>query len=307
MKKISIDFIAFTVAAFSWSNGACQYYFYNDDYYESAIIWSAGFSAGGMNCLTDLGGKKGPGRKFIKDINWNTTRPCGSLFAGANFKEMVAARAELAFGQIKASDDILKNDNSSTNGRFIRNLNFRTAIKEISLSVEVYPLSLLSSRDKDPSVISPYFFAGIGSFNFNPETFYNKSWIELADMHTEGQGFAEYPERKPYKLTQINMPIGVGLHYEASPVVNFHFELMYRKLWTDYLDDVSKTYVDPALFIKYVPGFEAALAKNLADRRLTTDRNVIRKPGDIRGNDKNDDAYFSGAIRMVFILGRQKR
>jgi hypothetical protein len=81
-----------------------QYYFYNDEYYESALTWEAGLSAGGMNCLTDLGGRKGAGKKFIKDINWNATRPCGGVYAGINYLDIVAGTLSIYFVPLKASD-----------------------------------------------------------------------------------------------------------------------------------------------------------------------------------------------------------
>ena len=148
---------------------------------------------------------------------------------------------------------------------------------------------------------------GIGYFCFNPEVFYNNTWINVAGLHLEGQGFKEYPDKKPYKLTQFNMPVGLGLKYETSPVLNFYVEITYRKLWTDYLDDVSKSYIDPELFQQYFPSFKANLARKLADRRLKNNPDFVNVPGDIRGNEKNNDAYFSGVLKMAFIMGRQKR
>ena len=243
----------------------------------------------------------------MKDINWSTTRPCGSLYAGANYRNLIGARLELSFGQVKASDQVLKNDRSEAYARFMRHLNFRTNIREIAFSLEFYPFLIVKPDRETMPLISPYFFAGIGSFNFSPETYYNNTWLNVSDLHTEGQGFEEYPGRKVYKLTQFNMPVGLGIKYEASPVLLFHIEIQYRKLWTDYLDDVSTNYIDPALFRHYFTGAKANLAAKLADRRLTVDPAFTRAPGDIRGNEKNNDAYFSGAIKIGFILGRQKR
>ena len=35
-------------------------------------------------------------------------------------------------------------------------------------------------------------------------------------LHTEGEGFAEYPDRKEYKLKQINFPVGAGIKYKIA-------------------------------------------------------------------------------------------
>jgi hypothetical protein len=48
---------------------SAQYYFYDNNYYETPILFELGASVGVMNCLTDLGGGKGVGKKFVKDVN----------------------------------------------------------------------------------------------------------------------------------------------------------------------------------------------------------------------------------------------
>ncbi|MEO5999190.1 MAG: hypothetical protein ABIN89_20620 [Chitinophagaceae bacterium] len=307
MRKFILCSTAYIIACFIQTPAISQYYFYNEDYLESALTWEFGLSLGGMNCLTDLGGKKGTGGKFIKDINWSTTQPCGSLYAGANYRNIIGARLELSFGQVKASDQVLINDRSEAHARFMRHLNFRTNIRELAFSIECYPFLIIKPDRETMPLINLYIFAGIGSFSFRPETFYNNTWLNISDLHTEGQGFAEYPGRKAYKLTQLNMPVGLGIKYEVSPILIFHIEIQYRKLWTDYLDDVSTNYIDPALFKHYFTDAKANLAAKLADRRLNRDPSFNRIPGDIRGNNKNNDAYFSGIIKIGFILGRQKR
>ena len=281
-----------------------QYYFYNDDYYDTPITWELGFSAGGMNCLTDLGGKKGIGGKFIKDINWNATRLFGSLHVGACFQSMIAANLAFFLGQVTANDNILKNDGSASYGRLLRNLNFRSDIAEASLLFEFHPLVITSNYIPK---LSPYLLVGIGFFNFSPKTYFNNIWISLADLHTEGQGFSEYKNRKSYKLTQFNMPMGCGLKYEVSAVMTLRFEIVYRRLWTDYLDDVSKTYIDQTLFNHYLPPNKAALARKLADRRLVSDPAYLTGEGSKRGNEKDNDAYFSFGFRTTLVLGRKKR
>lgn len=162
--------------------------------------------------------------------------------------------------------------------------------------------------DANFSSVSPYILAGIGIFHFNPEAKLNNRWVNLSMLHTEGQGFAKYPDRKVYKLNQLNLPLGSGIRYEASPVLCFRFEIVYRKLWTDYLDDVSKTYINPADFDQYFTSSVSALATTLADRRLKSNPAFTSGGlGDIRGNPKNNDAYFSINLKIGLIFGRQKR
>lgn len=146
-----------------------QYYFYDDVYYDSNICWEAGVSAGGVNCLTDLGGKSGAGKRFIKDINWNNSRRCGGLYGALTYRNFLATRLELFFGEVNAADSVLKKDGSASYGRYLRNLHFRSDIIETSVLFEFHPLHLYNNlKDKRPYVVSPFVIAGIGLFLLTP-------------------------------------------------------------------------------------------------------------------------------------------
>lgn len=54
----------------------------------------------------------------------------------------------------------------------------------------------------------------------------------------------------------------MGLRIELGSLFNARIEFLDRKLFTDYLDDVSTTYIDPALFYKYLNPSVAAIADN---------------------------------------------
>ncbi|MBO9574042.1 MAG: hypothetical protein J7497_17780 [Chitinophagaceae bacterium] len=122
-------------------------------------------------------------------------------------------------------------------------------------------------------------------------------------MRTEGQGFAEYPDRKEYKLTGMNMPIGVGVKYFVSENVNLSFEIIHRKTFTDYIDDVSTKYVDPALFYNYMPVQQAQLAERMANKSI----GGVYGAGDKRGTSTNNDAYYTAEIKLGFRLGNSDR
>ena len=46
----------------------------------------------------------------------------------------------------------------------------------------------------------------------------------------------------------VSVPFGVGLKYSLNERLNIGFEIVHRFTNTDYLDDVSTTYVDPSVF-----------------------------------------------------------
>lgn len=270
---------------------------------DKNYFYEGGVSAGLINSLNDIGGNEGLGARFFKDFNLNNTQLNGSIYFGLNYKEMLGFRLEGSFGNVKANDSVLKNVANTTNGRYERNLNFKSKIAELSILTEIYPITLIVGFN--PSFFSPYLVGGIGVFSFNPQTSLNGRTIDLQPLSTEGQGFAEYPERKPYKLTQVNIPIGVGIKYEVSPSFSIRTEFLYRILSTDYLDDVSTTYVDPALFAKYFSGTKLEDAMALNDRRSKTDPNYPINPngGQIRGNPKYKDAYFTFNLKLTYNFG----
>jgi hypothetical protein len=102
-----------------------QYYFYDNSTYNTPLMYEFGGSLGVMNCLTDVGGKKGLGKKYFKDLNIGNNQLNGSIYFGAMYKEAVGLRIEGTFGKIKAYDSILKNVTGvAAKARYDRNLSF---------------------------------------------------------------------------------------------------------------------------------------------------------------------------------------
>lgn len=282
-----------------------QYYFYDDKYYNSLTLVEAGISVGGMNCLTDLGGRKGKGSRFLKDINWNKSHLCAGVYFSLLYNQLFALRAEASMGKVSADDNVLREDHSTARDRYNRNLHFKSSIAELYIVAECYPLSWLNGGSYP--LFSPYLLGGIGFFRYNPMAKYEGQWMELNPLHTEGQGFKEYSPKQPYKLFQLNFPVGLGARYEMSALVSIRFELVYRFLKTDYLDDVSTQYIDPRMFYLYLDPQDAKIAERLADRSGELHQGVINKAGEIRGNPQNRDAYFSFNVKAGMILNRKRR
>ena len=266
----------------------------DDPYFSSNINVEIGTSLGLMNCLTDLGGSKGTGKMFLKDVNWSNSKFCGSIYVNIALKRGIVFRGDMTWGGIRASDGVLSKVKESTAGRYDRNLSFRSSIYDLMVGVEIHPLYFKKyyPGQKLPRV-SPYILGGIGFFTFNPQAKLDSTWIDLQPLSTEGQGFAEYPERKTYKLKQFNVPFGGGLRFKISPQVNFSAECVYRLLNTDYLDDVSTTYIDKSLFPKYLTGETLNHALALYDRKKEINPTNNSNVNDIRGNPKVNDSYFT--------------
>ena len=294
--------VLFVLILFHCSPLWSQYYFYNSRYYDAPLTVELGPSAGAMNCLTDLGGRHERGRRFFSDVNWRFTHPCGGLFAGVNYNNAVGISVGFTVGQVSACDSILKRYTSATNGRYMRNLSFRSDIMEVTSIAELYPVGFFPDIG---SSFMPYLAAGIGLFSFYPQTKWHNSWVGLPVLHTEGEGWKEYPGRPVYKLTQVNVPLGAGIRYEPGPRCSIRCELIYRLLFTDYLDDVSTSYVQPALFDGYLSPQLAALAEKLADRRRGLHQ-YTNQGQEIRGNSHHNDAFFSVSLGCNYVMGRNR-
>ncbi|HET7115492.1 MAG TPA: DUF6089 family protein [Hanamia sp.] len=308
--KFKIPFLAL-LFVFALQAGA-QSYFYNSNYYDNDITYEAGVSFGPMNSLTDVGGRPGYGRRGPKDLNIKSTTLFGSIYASALYKHFLALRAEATIGRVQSNDSLLKGIKSPNKaiGRYNRNLSFRSPIYEFSVTAEFHPINFFGifNPDKSPSPFSPYLIGGIGFFHFNPQANLNGQWIDLRPLHTEGEGFAEYPNRKEYRLNQINIPIGVGISYEVSSRFNLRLEYISRVLFTDYLDDVHDTYIDPQLFSKYLSGprLYDALVLNNRRRADAVNNQTTARPGGRRGNPNDNDSYFTVNIKVGFVFGRSK-
>jgi hypothetical protein len=273
---------------------------------ESASIWEAGISVGPSNFLGDLGGNAGKGTKFLKDNNFPMTKFMFGGFLTYQPSELIGFRLAINRGTIEADDAIIKGKGGLEEARKYRNADFRSRITEAMLLAEFYPTVLLESEPSDVfAKIRPYVLAGVGLFHFNPQGTdpLTGEWIDLKPLRTEGQGFAQYPNRKEYKLTQMNIPLGFGAKYFITEGLNLGLEIVHRTTFTDYLDDVSTTYIDPTLFYQNMPLAQAQLAERMANKSGNNGASTRYAAGSKRGTATNNDAYFSVNIKLGFRLG----
>jgi len=196
-----------------------------------------------------------------------------------------SARLRSLIGKISGDDKFGKNKD--------RNLNFASSLFEIQAGLQYY-FYPLNSRS-----VTPYVFGGLGVFHFNPYT-YDTTMTKyfLKPLSTEGEGFIA--GRKPYALTQLSIPFGGGLKLSLTDNVNVGLELGLRKTFTDYLDDVSTTYVDPNQLLLE----RGAKAVELAYRGgELKNGGPYPAAGRERGNSKSKDWYYLTAITLSFRFG----
>ena len=270
----------------------------------------AGITVGPMVFLGDLGGHAGKGTTFIKDYNMSTTKLSVGAYYTAYPAPWLGFRFSLNYGHIEGADNEIKNKGGDEETRLNRNLDFRSTILEGTVMAEVYPTVFLEDEPDDVTGrLRPYGVIGLGFFHFNPQGSYRSPngdtyWVDLKPLHTEGEGFAEYPDRKNYSLTQLNIPLGVGIKYFFSENVNVSFEIIHRKTFTDYIDDVSTKYVDPSLFYAHLSPQQAVIADAMANKSpLRSTPGAGYQAGNKRGDPSQKDAYFTAGFKIGFRIG----
>jgi hypothetical protein len=300
-KHVLLLLVGFTIFSKSYSQSFL---------FGKKVKWEVGLNFGPSFFLGDLGGNSGKGTNDIKDINFEFTKLMKGAFVTAYPKSWVGVRLAVDVTYLEGSDDIITTTGINELYRKQRNLDFKTTVLEGYLGLELYP-TMMFRRDKEyEPKLRPYGLIGVGVFHFNPkgsleDASGNKTWYELHPLRLEGQGMSEYPDVKPYKLTQINIPLGAGLKYYSSERVNLSTELLYRKTFTDYIDDVSKNYIDPNNYSKYLSAADAAVAYKISDKiEPIIFPGMTRFPaGNQRGDTKDGDTYFSLVLKLGIRLG----
>ncbi len=224
------------------------------------------------------------------DLKPNSLTAAHSKFTAGIFlrkivNRWISVRGGLNYGSLEAAD--------KWNREYLkpRNLSFNTDIKEAYAGLELNILDPLAKR------IVPYMFGGAAVFNFNPWAYDDKGMkTYLQPLSTEGQGLKQYPDRKPYKLTDYAVTFGGGFRYAVSDAVDIGIEFNMRKTFTDYLDDVSSFYVDRNILLQE----KGAKSVEMAYRggQLPQGSPMYPAQGEIRGTPTEKDWYYTGGITL---------
>ena len=256
--------------------------------------FEAGLLVGGSNYLGELASNSS--QIYLKESNI-----AAGAFAKYNINRLVALR--LGFNYTTVSG----NDRNSGNTAIIdRNLNFQSDIYEVGLIGE---FNILGYQPYNyTATFSPYLFVGIAFFQFNPQGELNGQLYDLQPLGTEGQNLEAFPDRTPYKLNQFAIPFGFGFKYTLTETLNLGVELGARKLFTDYLDDVSLTYPGNDAFAAEGASLETIQLSNQGVNNLGN--NVTGLP---RGDNNDNDWYFILGITISYnfldngLVGGRKR
>lgn len=235
---------------------------------------------------------------YFGDLNTrakiNRPKMAAGIFFRKNFGNYIAARLSANYARVGYSD-IYNTDNEYMHRR---NLSFNSNIWELTLQGD---FNFFRFMPGEPGYnFTPYITLGAGVFNYDPFAYLGGKKYNLRSLNTEGQGSALYPDRKPYNPMAFSVPFGVGFKYSVNRKLNIGFEVVHRFTTTDYLDDVSKTYVDPAVFTK-LPDGSSSPAQLLSDRSYETG-DPIGIPGRQRGNSQQKDQFATAVFYITINL-----
>lgn len=268
-----------------------------------------GLGLGPIIFLGDLGGGLGEGSYFIKDVNLPVTKMQKGLFVNYYPKEWFGFRIAANHGVLEGADSLINEQGGAESYRYRRNLHFRSTLLEAYAAVEFYPTVFFEEYEGLQGKVRPYGVIGLGMFKFKPQTQYlspngTTRWVDLEPLRIEGQGMDEYPDRPRYKLTSMEIPMGIGVKWYVKENMYMGIEVLHRKTFTDYIDDLSNDYINPALYDKYLTPENAAVARQVQDRKAggTLASGPPTFVGEQRGNAKNNDSFFSSILRFGWRL-----
>lgn len=239
---------------------------------------------------------------YFGDLNtrakFNRVKPAATIFFRKNFGNYIAARVGASFAMLGYSDQY----NTHNEYMYTRNLSFNTNVWELSLQGDFNFFRFMPGEPEFS--FTPYVTLGIGVFSYDPYAYLRGEKVYLRQLGTEGQGSPLYPERKQYSSMGISIPFGAGFKYAINDRMNIGIEILHRFTNTDYLDDVSKTYVDPAAFPTNPDG-SPSNAFLLHDRSYELGE-ALGIPGRQRGNSQQKDQFVTGMVHLTFNLQSYK-
>jgi len=277
---------------------------------------------GASNFLGELGGGDSEAKDIVLDFDGKSSRYF--LAGGYRYKlnEAINLRGSLGYGMLSGSDAL-----SGDVHRRSRNLSFRTQLVEMTAQGEIYFIREKTSkrykvrgiRGSLGSGISAYVMGGVGGMFFNPKAKFvgnaqypgDNKWHALQPLGTEGQGIL--PGTKKYSRISMCFPVGIGARYTINRNISLTLEYNFRFTLTDYMDDVSTKYYDPAV-LQAQSGDAAAWFSNPAIEVEKDDGTTFLAGGSTydpnqrqqRGDPTTNDTYMYAILALNYKFTAKK-
>jgi hypothetical protein len=265
----------------------------------NAQFQELGFGVGGAQYIGELSSvKSGFSDKF--DLkNYQLSASLGYRF---NFKKMFSLGFSFNHMNVQGYDS----DNATPVGydasfyRLHRNLSFHSAINQGAIDFRIEPFRTQKSWTSGKMHISPYIGAGFGFFKFNPKTMYNGQEYELQPLGTEGQGLPGY--KAAYSLFEMCIPVSLGVKItDKNRKFGIALDFTNNFTTTDYLDDVSSYYVNPAIVKANYDPAKATLVNALGNRsNFPAGFTEVTYYDQKRGNTETNDMFFTAQVRFSY-------
>ena len=222
-------------------------------------------------------GDLNPGIQFVN------SKPAYGILARYIIDSRWSIKAEAFRGTVKGNDRF---GNASMKG-----LKFESKVTDISLSTEFNFYDYFTGGRRHS--LTPFIFGGFGMFFYNPTA----DGVNLRSIGTEGQQVG-FDGRKPYQKYSFCVPFGIGFKYSLNSRFCFSAEWGMRKTFTDYLDDISKTF--------YLDGSQIDPAN---PQEVLSDPTMLHKPRQERGNPTTNDWYNFTGVSLTYkfrLFGNKK-
>lgn len=248
--------------------------------WEVGIMGGASNYVGDINSMFNEGKNSSEWNQFESSFTFYNIHFMGGLTARYNFNPRWVLRGNILFSKLSGDDAHFNND---------RNLSFHSSITEFSTVCEFNFLDYRTGTKQHR--FTPYIFGGLALFHFNPKTEIidpieqREVTVNLHELNTEGEGMNG--KGNNYHLWQLAIPFGLGVKFSLSQYICIGAQWGFRKTFTDYIDDISTTYVDRNALISYA-GEQAAIA---ADRTNEITPGKYHQQGEMRGNSTTKDWY----------------
>jgi hypothetical protein len=303
------------------------------------------FSINTQNYLGDIAPKAKWGSTNLK-----YTRPGFTASWAHRFGPRYTLRAGLSYGRLQSDDyNVADPNGESSRYRWIRNASFRNDIWELQ-AVAIFDLFKNEGTALNRVDLTPYVLVGAALFHHNPKALAPEemvlrtdgpvslpeggTWVALQPLGTEGQYADLDPTdanygNEPYSLWQFAIPIGIGVRYRLTDQLDISVDFTFKWLFTDYIDDVSKNYVDLGVL-------ESDLARAMSNRSRDA-TSAFGDPRDVtgwptntytgrdnveyevisgfgqeqfsnkRGGSSINDVYYVTSFRIAYVLGAKWR
>lgn len=201
---------------------------------KAQYYWEFGGGFGAANFLGEMGGEELTRRDFIADMKLTQTRTALNGFVRYKINPMFSVKGQLSWMVVRGADSLCTNP-----ARYYRNLNFKNNLFEAMGEFEwfFYEVNDLGHTYRYKDNFRAYIGLGAGAVYHNPKAYYGDEWINLRPLTTEG-----------VRYTQVAfvIPASAGVYFTINKKYRIGWNICWRTAFTDYLDDVSTNYVDPA-------------------------------------------------------------